>query len=280
MVWRRTTPVARGPASSASRPERAAPRGAGPGRRGAGTRGAAPFPDPGVYSLRKWPARKPSAKAPPSVPPRGAGPRPRTPACPSGRVPRRGAVHQSTHWGTAGPGAPRPPRPPALEAAPIGRAWRLLAKKPLAIGHRSPAGNEVSDGRLAVRTILGGEEGGAGPPRRARLPAPPLPAPRSGIPAAGPSHPGSPHPGSPGLSPWGLCAEHPRSTHGRATTHASGAAAAARRAHPPGRAGLARGGSAGPQVFSLGNPRNSAAGEARIADYLLPYIHRLLARCP
>ena len=115
------------------------------------------------------------------------GPLPRTPLRPPPPNHRCGAVglfRFCLSRGTAPHSLPLPR--PDRGTAPIGWLWRLLAKRPLAIGHGSPAVKEVSGRRLAVRPILGWR-GGRGRPRRpgiwtARLPSPPPPRAAQGSP--------------------------------------------------------------------------------------------------
>lgn len=129
-----------------------------------------------------------SRKPPPSVPPgQGAGGRFRgpLPLAPSAGSPGCGAVGPARFSRSLG--TPPPPRPslptlapprssPGLEAALIGWSCRLLAKRPLVIGHGSLARKEVSDCRLAVKPILERAGGnGRAPASRwspARIPCP------------------------------------------------------------------------------------------------------------
>lgn len=117
-----------------------------------------------------------SPKLPPYVPPgQGAGGRFRgpLPLPPSAGSPGCGAVGParfSRYLGTL-PSLLAPPRSsPGLGAALIGWSCRLLAKRPLVIGHGSLARKVVSDCRLAVKPILeraggnGRAPGGLGSP--------------------------------------------------------------------------------------------------------------------
>lgn len=131
---------------------------------GRGLRGGGPSPGGSrVYSLRKRPAGEPFAAARRRL--RGGALL--RPGCPS--VPRTPAQEPVEDALPRPPPAPRPRRRPD---------WLALAKRPLAIGHGSPAW-EVSGWRLAVGPVgRQGRRSGAGAAQEPRLPS--LPPERAG----------------------------------------------------------------------------------------------------